>query len=271
MKAYQTTIAFLILILTSCIFEDRDKCPAYMSLDLSDTPNEVDSLYMVLEYQDGTTYIETIRKENFKEEYEIAIPRGDGHLAVYGNMDTSLYDNGYIIPSGYPSDNIFTHFSQVDYRRDLINEKISVTKNNLGVIVKILGKSRDSCKIHIEIEGDKIGYSNDGRAVDGIFLHRPANCHEPTNEEDYYLFASRVPRHNIDSHLILKIYATGPAEPNKTKLIYETSIMDKLSDAGISMNDASLKDIYITVDQSLPSISIGIDQFDDMGHIDLKF
>jgi hypothetical protein len=55
------------------------------------------------------------------------------------------------------------------------------------------------------------------------------------------------------------------------KLIYETSIMEKLSAAGISMNDPSLKDICITVDQAVPSITIGIDQYEDMEHTELEF
>jgi hypothetical protein len=271
MKTYQITIYFLVFMLTSCILEDRGKCPAYLTLDLSETPREVDSLYMVLQYQEGTTFTKTINKENFLDEYEIAIPRGEGYLAVYGNIDTSSYNNGYIVPFGCAADNIFTHFSQIDYNMDLIKEKIDVMKNNMGIIVKILGKSRDNSRIHIEIEGDKIGYSNDGRTLDGTFLHRPDNLHEPTNGEDYYMFKSRVTRHDSNSNLTLKVYSTGDNAPNKVKLIYETSIMEKLSAAGISMNDPSLKDICITVDQAVPSITIGIDQYEDMEHTELEF
>ena len=83
MKYLQIAFVFCAaLLLSSCILEERGSCPSYLTLDLSSTPDGVDSLYLILQYNDGTLFRDTILKEDFTSNYEIAVPRGSAAVAA---------------------------------------------------------------------------------------------------------------------------------------------------------------------------------------------
>ena len=262
-------IAFVIclaLLLLSCIKEERDKCPTYLTIDLSGTPTAVDSLYLILQYEDGQYFRDTIRKESFTADYEIAVPRGSATIAVYGNISRMIYDHGYITPHGSPSDNIYTYFSEGEYLSDLSSDTITVTKNSMA----ILGAVRASEGLKAEFIGSNTGYSIYGELTEGEFYHSPESSHIPTDAEDYYLFLSRVTRHTPDSQLLLRLSTRYPGMETETTLL-EISIPEKLAQGGISLSDPILQDLYLTIDHSRSTITISVDDFDSMEHVEVEF
>lgn len=254
----------LALLLSSCIYEERGKCPTYLTLDLSETPDEVDCLYLVLEYEDGITFRDTIQREDFLPDYEIAVPRGTAQLATYGNISNMTYDNGYITPTGYPADNIYTYFSKGDLSSDLSKEKITLTKNYIAIHTKVLGQSRASESLRLTVDGNCIGYSNTGEIISGMFSHTPDCLHTPTREEDYYLFVSRVTRIKEGGSLSLSIFADSLP-------LLEISLLKKLEEAGIDMADNTLQDLYLTIDYSRSTITISVDNFNSTDKVDITF
>lgn len=266
-------IAFVIclaLLLLSCIKEEREKCPTYLTIDLSGTPAEVDSLYLILQYEDGQYFRDTIRKENLTADYEIAVPRGSATIAAYGNISRMIYDHGYITPHGSPSDNIYTYFSEGEYLSDLSSDTITVTKNSMAIHAKVLGAVMASEGLKAEFIGSNTGYSIYGELTDGEFYHSPESSHIPTDAEDYYLFLSRVTRHASDSQLLLRLSTRYPGMERPTTLL-EISIPEKLAQGGISFSDHILQDLYLTIDHSRSTITISVDDFDSMEHVEVEF
>ena len=60
-----TALALLMCGVQSCIWEDREQCPSFLSLDFSGTPEEVERIYLVLTHQDGWTCRDTLLREDF--------------------------------------------------------------------------------------------------------------------------------------------------------------------------------------------------------------
>lgn len=270
MKRYQILSTAVALLLSSCILEERGYCPTYLTLDLTETPSEVDSLYLILQYRGGYTFKDTVYRGEFDQEYEIAVPRGAATLAAYGNISNMLYDDGYITTNGNPADDIYTFFTSVEYDDDLSRGKINLTKNNIGLTLKVLGEVKGSEGLIMEIKGDNIGYSNSGELVEGNFQHHPENIHIPTSEEDYYLFQSRITRQNEGGEILIRLYTQYPHSTESVRIV-ELSLTEKLREAGIEMANGELKDINITIDYSRSAITISVDNFENMEDIELIF
>jgi hypothetical protein len=270
MKIHQIALLSLVFLLTCCIKEVRDHCPCYLTLDLSGTPEEVDSLYLILQYPHGELFRDTIYREEFISDYEIAVPRGEATVAAYGNISSMIYDNGYIIPYGEEADNVYTCFASGAYISDLGRDTITVTKNFIRTHIKVLTEVKSSFGLWLEVWGSNIGYSLDGKLVKGKFYHAPECRHTPSPSEDYYLFSSRIPRHHGDAPLYVTLLTQYQGTDEKFKLL-EISLMDKLHQAGISMNDPILQDLYFTIDHSRSTISISVDDFDSMDHVEVEF
>lgn len=270
MKRYQILSTAVALFLSSCILEERGNCPTYLTLDLTETPTEVNSLYLILQYRDGYTFKDTVYQEEFGREYEAAVPRGAATLAAYGNISNMLYDDGYVTAEGDPADDIYTYFTSVDYNGDLSTGKVNLSKNNIGFTFKVLGEVKGSEGLLLEITGENIGYTNTGELVEGPFLHHPESTHNPTPDEDYYLFRSRITRQNGEGAVLLKLYTRYPPSKEMVQIL-EISLTEKLREAGIDMADGELKDINITVDYSKSTITISVDNFENMDDIELIF
>ncbi len=271
MKYFQIAFVFCAaLFLSSCILEERGSCPSYLTLDLSSTPDDVDSLYLILKYNDGRLFRDTLYKEEMISNYEIAVPRGSAALAAYGNITNMVYDNGYITSKGLPADNIYTYFSKVEYLTDLSSDTITVSKSSMAIHIKVLGSVKASEGLLAEILGSCTGYNNSGETVQGDFYHTPETLHIPTKEEEFYNFLTRVTRHPSDSPLILRLSTMHQDSPEWVALL-EISIQEKLEQAGISMSDPDLQDLYLTIDHSRSAISISVDDFDSANHVEVKF
>lgn len=271
MKYLQIAFVFCAaLLLSSCILEERGSCPSYLTLDLSSTPDGVDSLYLILQYNDGTLFRDTILKEDFTSNYEIAVPRGSAAVAAYGNISGMVYENGYVTGKGSPADNIYTYFSKGEYETDLSSDTISVTKNNMAIHIKVLGRTKASEGLVMEIFGTCIGYSNSGEIIQGEFYHSPEALHIPTEVEDFYSFFTRVTRHPSDSPLYMKLSTKYPDSVGMDTLL-EISIQEKISQAGLSMSDSHLQDLYLTIDHSRSTISISVDDFNSTNHVEVEF
>jgi hypothetical protein len=271
MKHFQIAFVFCAaLLLSSCILEERGSCPSYLTLDLSSTPDEVETLYLILQYNDGRIFRDTLYKEELISRHDVAVPRGSASVAAYGNISKMVYDNGYITTRGYPADNIYTYFSKGEYLTDLSSDTISVTKSNMAIHIKVLGSVKASEGLDVEISGTCIGYSDSGEIVQGEFYHTPENLHTPTGEEDFYYFLTRVTRHPSGSPLALRLSTQYPNSAERDTLL-EISIHEKMGQAGFSMSDPHLQDLYLTIDQSRSSISISVDDFDSANHVEVEF
>lgn len=266
MRAVHAVAIAALLIPISCIHEQRGGCPAYMTLDLSSIPESVSNLHMILEYEGGKIYAETIYRGEFDGEYERAIPRGSANMAIFGNIANMKYDKGYITPAGLPMDDVYTYFKKMEIRDDLIDEKITLNKNHIGVHIRIYEPSGAKSEINLEIKGPVIGYDNQGSPIHGEFYHSPQPDHIPTEGEGYYIFGTRIPRITPDDHFTLRISSASDGST-----VAEIPILEKIAQSGYDLTSPELDDLYIGIDISKSTIKISVEGFNSIFHIETTF
>ena len=258
-------IAVIILVMSlnpGCIHEDRSNCPTYLTLDFSDTPEDVSYIHLFIRSEDGKVFRDTIVRSEFADLYEVSFKRGQTDIAAFSDIDRMVYDNGYRIAEGDDADNLYTCFTTSVYRSDLSSDKITVLKNNIGLYIRVMGHASDN--LYIVVESSSIGYDLHGNILDGNFEHRPEALHTPNDEEAYFEFFSRITRQK-DESLTLTVYTTSGATVAVIRLF------PLLVEAGIDMNDESLEDLYLTVDHTLSSLIVSPDGWDSTEHTEILF
>ena len=257
-----TALVLAMALCHGCIIEDRSQCPTFLTLDFTDTPEEVSCIHLFITSDNGGVIKDTIAGSEFKDLYEVSFKRGKTGIAAFGNIDNMAYGNGYSIPEGYDSDNLYTCFITTVYRGDLSYEKVTVLKNNIGLHIRVMGCASDS--LRIVVESSSIGYDLHGNIMDGDFTHRPKAIHTPTDEEAYFEFFSRITRQK-DDNLTLTVYTASGTT------ITAIQLFSLLLEAGIDMSDESLADLYITVDYSLSSLTVSPEGWDSTEHTEILF
>lgn len=251
---------------SSCIWEERDGCPTYLSIDFSQTPEEVKSIILMLRYEDGYSIIDTIPKKDYMSMYEIPVKRGSPYLSAYGNIEKMVFDDGFTVVTGEESDDIYTDFRKNTYDRDLSNDTIILKKNNIGLYIRVLTAADSSYSVEITTECSGIGYSYSGEIIEGKFCHTPVPSHYPSDTEEYYEFRSRIVRQkNADAMITIR----SVSEDN-TREILEIPLSDKLDAAGMDLCDNELKDLYITINHSLTSMMVSVEEWNREEHIEIE-
>lgn len=257
-----TAIALTAAFVQACIMEDRSNCPAYLTLDFSDTPEEVSEIHLLLEDLSGNLFRDTLSKNEFKTLYEIPVRRGDIHIAAFGNVDRMVFDHGYRVQENEDADSLYTCFMDKACDGDLSFAYIQVLKNYIGLHIRVIGEHSDS--LGIIVESSSAGYDLSGNILDGTFRHCPTAIHLPSGANSYFDFFSKITRQK-DSNLFLTVRKTSG------KTLVSINLFPYLKEAGIDMNDESLKDLYITLDIALSCISLSPEGWNSTDHTEILF
>jgi hypothetical protein len=263
---YAVAIVALLLPI-SCIHEQRGGCPTYMTLDLSSIPESVENLHIILEYEGRDVYADTIYREEFGEIYERAVPKGVANMAIFGNIANMRYKDGYVIPTGLPLDDLYTYFTKIEIRNDLMDKSISLNKNHIGTHIMICEPSGAvNSGINMEITGPIVGYDNQGSPINGEFYHSPLPNHIPTEDEGYYIFETRLPRLTPEDDFRLKISSASDGV-----IVAVIPILEKIAQSGYDLTSSELEDLYIEIDISRSAIKISAEGFNSIFHVETTF
>lgn len=248
------------LLLSSCILADRSGCPTYLTLSLAKAPEDVDSLYLITRSIDGSEGKRVVHRGEFSSGYTLYISKKVSHIAVYGNVKSMIYDNGFITPYGQCCDPIYTSFISAGYNDDVAYEEVVLRKNHIRIHIKITGIILSSDTITTTLSGTSIGYNTLGEVIGGEFCHSPELIFSKGNgkETSDIICSSIVPR-QMDSNLYLIIHQIS--EGGKKELL-KVSLSDALKNSGIDMESPDLEDLYMTIDSSFSSIIISVEDFD---------
>lgn len=294
-----TCIASHLLLSCDTIREGRDSCPTYLTLEFAPSANKIieqtkhgiDNIWIILEYPNGQLFEEKINSNIFNNvtehnnviehsiKHEIKIPRGKAKLAVYGNISGMYYDynhdhnshSGLIAPSGSPIDSLYTFFTEGEYTDDICTQIVTLNKDYIDIWIKVMGitphssgeTSDETSPLIVEISGECIGYSNMGGIIHGSFIHSPIAGHSPNDSASYYLFNTRVSRQDRELLLSLK--------KGENERIVDFSLIEKMNEAGISMSDSDLENLFITIDYSQGTSILKIDNFSIIDHYEIEF
>lgn len=267
MRPTTTLLALISLCLVqSCILEDRTDCPAYLTLDLSSLPGNVELVHLVLEHESGEIYQDTVLREDFATGSELPVRKGVLNIAAYGNPDRMTFDKGYYVHEGGQADSLYTCFHTTTCYTDLARDTIRVSKNFIGLHIRILGEAQAGDSIHICIESSSIGYDLKGNILEGKFRHSPEALHVPDGERQYYEFYSQITGQARDD-LTLTINAD---RDSSSMFLASVGLAGHLKDNGTDMAGEGLPDLYITVDFAQASIRVSPVDWDYNEHIEIE-
>lgn len=263
-------IALLLIVMVfarSCILEERSGCPAYLGIDFSKTPPEVENIILMLRYDDGYTIMDTISSLEFMIPYEIPVKRGALYLSAYGNVEEMVLEDGVLIANGKDADCLYTCFRKSIYNDDLCRDTVLMEKSNIGLYVRVLSVPDSTYEVKLTVESGSIGYNYAGEIITGKFKHEPIPYHFPTVDENYYEFLSRILRQQFISDVKLTLKTVSKAEE---EILLEIPLASKLKEAGMGLPDSDLRDLYITIDYARMSMWISISDWDNAGHIEIE-
>ena len=134
-------IAASFLCLCSCVLEDRDPCPCWLSFKLGDCPESVESVE-IYGWRDNTIFSGTkTTDESHPEAYEWSVEKGTVQTCVYsGIRNTYVDDYRVIIPEGYQMDSLYVHRNEV------------LCEDEFAVDSVVLHKEWVEVRIRLEIE-----------------------------------------------------------------------------------------------------------------------
>ncbi|HIZ88018.1 MAG TPA: hypothetical protein IAC03_07690 [Candidatus Coprenecus pullistercoris] len=248
------TASLILCLVQSCIWEDRSGCPTYLRLDLSNIPDTISHINLAIT-GNGNVMTDTVMSKDFNRSYEVRIKRGHTRIAAFGNTDRMTGDKeGLRIERGNDADNIYTCFISAVYDQDLSFDTLYLHKNNIGLHIRIFGEASDS--LNITVKSTSVGYGLDGRILTGEFLHHPSTTHyTPPEGKAYFEFFSRITRQS-DESLSITVFSTSRT-PAAVILL-----SGFLEEAGIDMTDEDLKDLFLTLDLSVPRLTISPESWD---------
>lgn len=253
------TVILLTCAMKSCIFEDRSDCPACLFLDFSGTPEEVSCINLFLMQENGTVRTDTVFREEFGNSYKISVRKGTVGIAAFGNVEEMIFSDGYITAPGNDADNLYTCFMQAPYGGDFNYDTVRVTKNNIGLHIRVKGKTSD--RLSVLVESSSVGYGLDGGIIEGEFRHFPDTVSLPSGKDSHYGFFARVTRQK-NADLMLHLLSGG-------NVLTSVSLSECLTEAGIDMNAPVLEDLYLNLDISALTLTVSTVGWTDTGAVEI--
>lgn len=256
-----------LTVAQSCIFEDREHCPVYLTLDFSGVPEEVGNVLLFLEHEDGYLYRDTVYSRDFRSTYEIPVQKGRYHVAAFGNISEMVFDGGYCVTPGRQADSLYTCFHTASYTGDLAADTINMAKDHIGLHIRVLGRAEDPDSIFVRIESSSVGYSLYGDIIGGTYIHVPEAAHIAEDDAGYYEFSSRILRQK-EEDLTLEICAVDNGADTTLTAI---PLAARLQEAGIAMDSVNLEDVYLTIDYAHYSMTVSPVDWYDNGQVEIEF
>lgn len=222
--------AFLVLICSCSVKEDRSACPGCLILDLSSVDHEtIDSL--VVDIREGGECVlrKTLFSPEFVPDYVFRVPRSSLNVQVYSGDGGFLGPGGIRIPRGEQCPPVFLYTDNVSFSGELVQRKVEVCKEFCELRFTV--NMADGPDMSIEITGKIAGFDGDFHPVDGDFFFKIPlgdNC------------CVRVPRQR-DNSLSLTICLGG-------SLMIDFPLGEHLAEIGFDWSVPNLPDILINFD-----------------------
>lgn len=248
------------VLLGSCtVFENRDGCPNYLTVDLQEVDKSIKEWQMWLFDESGTLlYKDTIFRRSYQEPYVVTVPRAANvNCLMWGNMRNATRIEEFFSYGTY-----FEKLPDVWADSLYFFTKTFSTRSENSYVKVVPGKEFATVDIYIkgwvgnDYEAEvAIICASSGFYVSGEFLDRGAVTYANVYEKgDYFTrFRSRIWRQPDTENVLLKLYIRD-LEPDGTlgevKVDTEVPLGEYLFENGYDMTSISLEDIEIEVDYS---------------------
>lgn len=250
------TMVLLSMSVSGCIKEARELCPCLLIVDFSEIDKEEsDSLSLGIFSPDGILCVEKFRNDAYGERFGVEVPKGTVRLSVFSlspvqdAFSWESFEDGdgtsLRVPPGCECPPVYTHFAQIDTRKESHTEFVSPLKNFCRL--SVLFRTDNPSSYKVSVQGNVCGYGNDGTPVDGDFDFSPQTG-------DDGRFSVRIPRQK-DGSLCLLIDDGGG-------VVRKFPLGDYLLQSGYDWSESSLRDADVVIDYATAEIVISVDEWE---------
>lgn len=237
----------MLLLLCSCIKENRGGCPCCLILELG----EVDSLrapYVTVDLRSAAAFHLSEEISDYSSERVFEVPRGKLCVNVYHIVggDLSVGVNGLTVGEGVDFPELWLHNSVLNTSMDLRRDTVRLHKSYACLDIHLLSDGRP-VNFDLGLDGRVCGYSLDGKPEDGVFRVSL----RPDGNGDCRV---RVPRQK-DSSLSLSIVDDGD-------VLRRFALGEYIVRSGFDWARADLEDIDVTIDFSRTIVNFRISNWE---------
>lgn len=248
------------LLLGSCtVFENRDGCPNYLTVDMREVDKTIKEWQMWLFDEEGKLLLkDTIYRRSYMEPYVVSVPRADNvKCLMWGNMRNAThieenYSYGTFFEKlpGVWADSLYFFADTISTGRENSYVKVIPGKEFATVDIFIKGWLGDDYEAQVAVICASAGFY-----VSKEFLERGAVTYASVYElgDTYTHFRSRILRQPDTENVLLKLYIRDlnpDGSLGEIKVDTEVPLGEYLFENGYDMGNLSLEDIEIEIDYS---------------------
>ena len=188
-------IAAACAFLTSCIKENRDKCPCYLHVDLS----RVDSHYvhrmdlMLADRFTGDARWIAVEKKYIGDTLIMKVDKSEFDFSAWGNLDKSILDDAdRTITSADMADSLWSYYKHISTRCEDAFVKVLAERQHIPVTVIVRGMLQGLTDIRPAFGNISGSLMYDGTAAGALGVLVPTLVKSPGDGDSYYMYKTLI-------------------------------------------------------------------------------
>lgn len=253
-----TLASYATGMLTSCIKEDRSKCPCRISLCMNKIDRDIIKRIdiMVADRSGKIVYYDTLHRESLSSEYRFQLPREDYSLYVWGNIthktEVGIEKRSLMISDECDADHYYFHSSPIYASGEECSISIEMAKRHSKIKVTLTGAQEENEKeLELVVGSGTGGYTADGDIIVRKRTFSPKRERNGKDEDSSPTYLFSAIREKKPSDLVIKVLYRG-------KEIISYPIGDVLYEMGRDISADEYEDVEVTIDFSYSTIKIEI-------------
>lgn len=245
---FLTTLVSGVVLAGCSVKEERGGCPCRLFLDM--TAAQVPAMFPLSIYVSSGSSLEheaVIDSGNVSDIYEVYVPRTDLDVVVWSGGSEWVTKDGLSVPLGYDCPPIFIHSSQVRAEGESVRDTVHMRKNHCVLNIRFMNAEVFAS---MTIRGGVAGFDWRGNPRPGEFK---VYCKADTLSGS----STRVvlPRQTGDP-----LYLDVEGFDGKVKTF---PLREYIAAAGYDWSEPDLKDLDLTLNYTLTSVSLVVSGWDE--------
>lgn len=176
-----------LLLLSSCIHEQRSRCPAWLTIHFEDVPHGTEEMYLIIQNEHQTYFRDTLTPMDWKQPFSLEVPRETLHLALWShtsNLEETR--DGFVIPPGHQADSLYFDSFTTTPNQDLVNVTLTPKKNFSNLTISLTASADSSANLIWTFEGSSVGQGHNAAIITGTFCYQTdtPTCRIPRQASD---------------------------------------------------------------------------------------
>lgn len=269
-KSISLVIALFTIGGCESILSNRSNCPCYLTIDFSALENQVKDIHIwIIDSNNTVIYSDYIPYQNYKEFYEVAVPKGHLKVHAWGNagINTTIENlkssNSTLIISQNRADSLFSQIKEINTNREIVIDTIRVRSEFATLKVEVLNAGlKDS--LNITISNATKGFFINRDQINSLTELTPSGM---KSKNGIIFTCSILRQESMLKDLTLNIKGKINGESYN---FYYYPLGQKLINSDYDMSAPELESISVTINSTLSLIKINALDWEHIDNQEIK-